>query len=465
MKQHPSQTGYEITKSVILYNPITGTGHFDSWCALFCNALQEQGWRVFVITPECTAIEASVSNQWPAHLSRATLLDRNTIIQGFIPVFSPFARWRNQLQAKLARGVESAHVDPAHGRRSLAFAMLFSYAATLAVRIANAATRLADDFSRQLFNRRLTVSSTNPLAFAQDIALVRRKQALDHAVTLNLYIDLYTGDDATWRAFDKAMTSDWVGLNIDLTNSLPKPLLAAKSRLRRILYISENTIHFPSSQRPDLGYAWIPDVANVALPASPSDLARRIRQQAGSRKIAFLGGAIGGTKSLSVWYQAMALCDPGAWLFLQVGAVNHSTLTTADRLMLETTLACKPENLVIIDRYLEDERSFNELIALSDVIWGLYRDFDRSSNILAKAASFRKPIIVSAQYLMGKRIRDYGIGEDISDTDPALVAAALNRLAANEIPDAHFDRYLNDFGFPALSRRLDDALKQVHGKS
>ncbi len=315
-----------------------------------------------------------------------------------------------------------------------------------------------------LFNKLLIVSSTNPLAFARDIALVRRAYELDDAVVLNLYIDLYVGHAAAWQAFGKIMTQEWVGLGIDLSNSLPEPLLDASSRLRRILYISENTIHFPLPPQKNLDYIWIPDVASVILPPVMSDLANQIRQRAGSRKIAFLGGAIGGTKNLSIWYEAMALCDSDEWFFLQVGAVNLSTLTTADHRMLEKTLARKPENLLILDHYLEDEGSFNELIALSTVIWGLYRDFDRSSNILAKAASFRKPIIVSTNYLMGKRIRDYRIGQDVAETDPAVVAESLNYLAANKVPDSCFDRYLNDFGFPALSRKLDEALTQMMGQ-
>ncbi len=465
MKQHPLQTGPKTTKSIILYNPLSGTGHFDAWCALFCNALQERGWRVFAITPDRMAVIANISNgSFEQAPSTVTLIDRKTIFRGRIPIFSPFARWRDQLQAALARRARSALDDQASGRKPGVIPTIFASAVALFQRVANVAARFADEITRPLFNSLLIVSSTNPLAFARDVALVRRAYELDDAVVLNLYIDLYVGDAATWQTFGKIVTREWVGLSIDLSNSLPEPLLAARSRLRRILYISENTTHFPARSNKSLDYIWIPDVTSVILPSVRSDLASQIRQRAGSRKIAFLGGAIGGTKNLSMWYETMALCDPDEWFFLQVGAVNLSTLTTADHLMLERTLARDPENLLILDQYLEDEASFNELIALSTVIWGFYRDFDRSSNILAKAASFRKPIIVSANYLMGKRIRDYRIGQGVADSDPAVVAESLNELAANKIPDACFDRYLNDFGFPALSRKLDDALTQMAGQ-
>ncbi len=109
MKQHPPQTGPETTKSIILYNPITGTGHFDAWCALFCNALQQRGWRVFAITPDRVAVSANISNgPFEQEPSTVTLVDRKTIFRGCIPVFSPFAKQRDQFQATLARRAQSA---------------------------------------------------------------------------------------------------------------------------------------------------------------------------------------------------------------------------------------------------------------------------------------------------------------------------------------------------------------------
>jgi hypothetical protein len=37
-------------KSILIYNPLSYVGHFDSWCAIFVNCLLENGWKVCVIT-------------------------------------------------------------------------------------------------------------------------------------------------------------------------------------------------------------------------------------------------------------------------------------------------------------------------------------------------------------------------------------------------------------------------------
>ena len=40
------------TPCVLIYNPISGHGHLDSWTALFVAALLGAGWRVNIATPD-----------------------------------------------------------------------------------------------------------------------------------------------------------------------------------------------------------------------------------------------------------------------------------------------------------------------------------------------------------------------------------------------------------------------------
>ena len=447
-------------KSVVLYNPISGTGHFDSWCELFAGALLSRGWRVHVITPDGTRIEHRMRQAYPSARGALKVYDRTSVLRGPIPCESPIGAMRSAAISALRR---RHHRSPAkaQGAFTRAAQRALEGLTHSALRVLTFLLRHIHAATHGLFNQRLDISNTSPLAFARDVNLVAASARLQKPVVLNLYVDLYSADYAQWHKFGATMRHPWAGLNIDLTNSLPDGLLGASRTLRALLYINEDTVDFPASPSQRLEYAWIPDVANDDLPEDHTELANEILHRAAGRKIVFLGGAIGGTKNLSTWYQAIRLADPTRWYFIQIGAINQSTLTTADRLNLQQVLDHYPENLLIQDRYLPDERAFNELIAISDVVWGLYRDFDRSSNVLGKAAVFQRPVIVSDRFLMGKRVRDYRIGAAIAEDSPEAVVIALDELNASPVPASCFERYIQDFGYPALSRRLDDTLMRV----
>jgi glycosyltransferase involved in cell wall biosynthesis len=81
---------------------------------------------------------------------------------------------------------------------------------------------------------------------------------------------------------------------------------------------------------------------------------------------------------------------------------------------------------------IPDDAAFNGILQASDVVFAGYHDFPHSSNIMGKAAEFRKPIIVSDGYLMAERVRRYGSGEVVPQKNPAALTAALHRILADK---------------------------------
>jgi hypothetical protein len=77
---------------------------------------------------------------------------------------------------------------------------------------------------------------------------------------------------------------------------------------------------------------------------------------------------------------------------------------------------------------IPDEAGYNALVSACDVLCATYRDFPHSSNTLAKAAFFEKPIIVSDGHLMARRVREHRMGEVVPQDDPAALRAALRRV-------------------------------------
>jgi len=164
---------------------------------------------------------------------------------------------------------------------------------------------------------------------------------------------------------------------------------------------------------------------------------------------------------LSLWAQLISRLDSREWFFVQTGKVDVATLSADDLSALHHLRSGELENVYISEAYLPDESIFNEMICISHVIWGIYRDFDRSSNILTKAALFLKPILVSDRYLMGQRVSEYGIGAVVSEEDIESVLLGLTQLMENPIPVKNFENYATVYSTQALSVKLDQTLMSL----
>lgn len=61
--------------------------------------------------------------------------------------------------------------------------------------------------------------------------------------------------------------------------------------------------------------------------------------------------------------------------------------------------------------------------------------------MLAKAARFRKPIVVSDRYLMGERVKYYGLGFLANEQDPSSILAAVERASTHNISAVIYERF------------------------
>jgi hypothetical protein len=167
-----------------------------------------------------------------------------------------------------------------------------------------------------------------------------------------------------------------------------------------------------------------------------------------------MGGSIGKQKNLVQWVRLIQRADSAKWFFVQIGRLNKNNLTSEDKKALASIQAAAPSNLFAQDAYLADERIFNEIIALADVIFAVYKDFYRSSNMLSKAAYFEKPILVADQCLMGERVARYGIGLAVEPNDSDAIHQALVATSQLQNLSAQFAAYRQDFNQQALQNRL-----------
>jgi hypothetical protein len=412
---------------ILLYNPLAGHGHLDSWNALFVEFLLEAGWSVASLSPGGADLHHRLKRkQLEQHLNLRILEWR-----------TPQRSLGERVQSKLTRMVKK-----------------------LLPKAEIATSALEAETLKQLES-----SFLQPQEFAQRVADATRQLGEAPKFVFNMYMDLYRHDALGWKPFEALHTIPWAGIRFVPSAVPPTEACYQLASLKGMCFLDEQIQQDYSIAMPDKSFAYLPDVTDASVPSAQSAFAAEIKQRASGRNIVFLGGTIGSNKNLSQWFRVIAQADPNKWYFVQVGEVHEQNLSTEDMAGYQRAQTSQLENLFIHTEYLPDEQTFNEVIALSDVLFAVYRQFSISSNMLGKAAAFNKPILVANGHLMGDRVQKYQIGLAVPETDSNAMMHALTELVRPDnrsvaLPE-HFAAYRRDFSYDALKQSLYGFIEQA----
>ncbi|MRR06572.1 MAG: hypothetical protein EG828_06440 [Deltaproteobacteria bacterium] len=209
----------------------------------------------------------------------------------------------------------------------------------------------------------------------------------------------------------------------------------------------------------------VPDVTDERLPDIFAPRVTEIRQKAGGRPIIGLLGALSPRKGVLNFLRVAETINPDQCYFLLAGELNVEDFIPTEREELKRLLSLgKSENCSFILEYVADAAMFNSLVKLSDILYLVYDKFFHSSGLLTKAAVFRKPVIVSKEYCMGKRVEEYKMGVTVAEGELAEILEAVKYLidAHNRetlIERAEFDHYHAVNSLPLLEQKLCQLLR------
>jgi hypothetical protein len=388
---------------ILIYNPVSGHGHLDSWNALFVSLLLRAGWRVCAATPDTADLVERLRLKGQADSPELQVLKWQVSPRTFGE--RVWGRVRRLLNPLLGPARDLSQHDP----RFL-----------------------------------------NPDDFARRIRVLRKQCQWRPAVVFNMYMDMYPTTSQGWQLFDWPKALPWAGIRFVPTEDASEAYYGL-SQLAGMCFLDERVRDCYRQAFPEKKFAYLPDITESQLPSVQTDLMSEIKKRASGRNIVFLGGTLGGNKNLARWYQLVAQMDPEQWFFVQIGEMFEDTLSEADARELAHIKQQCPENLFIKLAYLPDEAHFNEIIQGSDVIFAVYRDFAISSNMLGKAAAFERPILVASGHLMGQRVVQYDIGLAVGQDDIAAMEAALCVLVKPSADRGErFEAYRKDFSIEAL---------------
>ena len=390
---------------ILIYNPISGHGHLDSWNALFVSCLLESGWHVLALTPDAADLRARLKEKGLADASGLQILDWDVLRRSFVE---------------------------------------------------KVITRLRKIFSKQSLPDQSDpeINYLSPVEFARRINKSLKRTNSKPDLVFNMYMDLYKTNQASWDLFERESIHKWAGIRF-VPNELPTEAYYKSPRLFGMCFLDESVCERYKACLPNKNFSYLPDITETSLPNQQSAISKEIISQAQGRKIVFLGGTIGGGKNLANWYALIEKADPTLWFFVQIGEIHESSLTQDDVFARDKIKLNFPENLFVHPEYLPDEKTFNEIMALSDVIFAVYRNFKISSNMPGKAAAFERPILVAEKYLMGARVTKYGIGVAVQEDSVPMMLSGINQLvqpSRQPVLRAGFKAYRNDFSLNAMKK-------------
>lgn len=174
-----------------------------------------------------------------------------------------------------------------------------------------------------------------------------------------------------------------------------------------VAVLDEGSIELTRSHLPSARAGVLPDVTDERVPREHTPLAQTILRRAGGRPIITLLGHLTPRKGVE---QLVALAQRAAHkkenlFFVFAGELEDLQVgRTLRNQLLSATQAEEANTFAHLTR-LPSEPEFNDLVRISDVVYARYKNFPGSSNLLTKAALFRRPVIVSSFGCMAERVR------------------------------------------------------------
>lgn len=200
-----------------------------------------------------------------------------------------------------------------------------------------------------------------------------------------------------------------------------------------------------------------PDFADLSPPDLEYQLPGQILEKAAGRRIIGLLGCIDKRKGTLTLLDVAERMKDESFFFVFAGVFCRQTFSSDELARLDMAVSASPDNCHFSQGFIPDEAAFNALVVTCDILFAAYNGFPHSSNLLTKAACFRKPIIVSDGFCMAERVRRYRLGQVITEGDSSGCIKAIRTLVAPAGPEVvrpDYDGYMGTHSKEQLKESL-----------
>ena len=172
----------------------------------------------------------------------------------------------------------------------------------------------------------------------------------------------------------------------------------------------------------------LPDGVEPQLPSiSPSETRRKWGVES-ERRLALFFGSLAERKGVTQTLDAVRLLSRENQTKLCLALVGHVAPAYQDALIEQLDILKKSSRVQIVKalRFVSDTEMIN-LFSASDLILLPYQRHAGSSGILVRAAQAGKPVLGSNYGLIGRYIRDFGLGIEVESSRPDDIASGMSQ--------------------------------------
>ena len=269
------------------------------------------------------------------------------------------------------------------------------------------------------------------------------------------WLDGCLGRYQSHHLIDLLFPYDWSGLYFHPRHlRLPLPHSAAQGgphdydealrsrHCRSVALLDEGVAERLRERLPGKEVLIFPDLADASPPDDSFPVRQEIIAKAGARKVITLIGGVAKRKGILTLLACARKMSQAECFFVFAGSLAEETFEPDELQSLRELAADPPHNCYFNFNFVPGEAQFNALVEMSDLLFASYEDFPHSSNILAKAALFKKPVIVSKGHCMEERVNAFRMGESIEYGNVTQCVEAISRLLDTEPQRADFAGYL-----------------------
>jgi len=172
-----------------------------------------------------------------------------------------------------------------------------------------------------------------------------------------------------------------------------------------------------------------PDISDNTMPDENYGPAAEIRLKANGRKIVGMLGSLQKRKGILTLLELSQRYKDANLFYIFCGNLDETGFTPGELRHINNLIGAPPDNCFFHNSYIPDGAMFNAVVVLCDVLFAVYENFYHSSNILTKAANFRKWVVVGKGYCMAERVKKFRLGLSVDAGDVAACFEALRDLS------------------------------------
>lgn len=265
------------------------------------------------------------------------------------------------------------------------------------------------------------------------------------------YMDPFMGPYLSLSKLDSVFPYPWSGLIMNpqncrakmpyswLRRSILSPHHLLKSKNCKAIFVFDRFCADLIEKETKKQVVVIPDVIDNVEPDLTYWLCKEVYNKANGRKVVSLLGSLSKRKGMLALLKTVDMDMGSDHLFLIAGKLDIDSFDANDLKNIKEIVERNPHKILYSPERIPTEADFNALVSISDIIYAAYIDFYASSNLITKAATFWKPILVSEGYMMEEIVEEYKLGVVIPQDSPGKILESLNHMRS-EVFQQQFEK-------------------------